>query len=244
MVLGPTDFQDLLQCVHINTFHLIKIETELFFVTVPALLTFVAVVMVSVYALKLQIRLSREIQPQVHLPPENICSQRDVVSSNEMKNNRTSENVGLDAKSLRPNWDDIHIMDLENSEGRTANEIITTNRNGNEEEQESSFTIKRKNSDPNKFFRVPKETTSVPTKETECVGCLSPLSLVVEKILMINIPALCVALDIIMLASMRLYFVVKEKERKEIWSVKVFINCVNFLITLTYVYLVRKKLCK
>ena len=179
-------------------------------------------------------------------PPENIIpsSQRDVVSSNEMKNNQTSDNVGLGTQSLRPNWDDIHIMDLENSEGTTAIERITTNRNGNEEEQEPSFSIKRKNSDPNKFFRVPNETTSVPTKETECVGCLSPLSLVVEKILMINIPALCVALDIVMLASMRLYFVVKEKEGNKTWSVKVFINCVNFLITLTYVYLVRKRLCK
>ena len=161
-----------------------------------------------------------------------------------MKNNQTSDNVGLGTQSLRPNWDDIHIMDLENSEGTTAIERITTNRNGNEEEQEPSFSIKRKNSDPNKFFRVPKETTSVPTQETQCVGCLSPLSLVVEKVLMINIPALCVALDIIMLASMRLYYVVKEKEGKKTWSVKVFINCVNFLITLTYVYLVRKRLCK
>ena len=71
MVVGPTDFQDLLQCVHINTYNLIKIETELFFVTIPALLALVAVVVVSVYAVKLQIRLSREIQPQVNLPTVN-----------------------------------------------------------------------------------------------------------------------------------------------------------------------------
>ena len=167
MVLGPTDFQDLLQCVHINTFHLIKIENELFFVNVPALLTFVAVVMVSVYALKLQIRLSREIQPQVNLPPEGIIpsSTRDVESSNKVKNSRTSNKITLGAQSSGPNWDDIQIVDLENSEEIRAPERIRTNRNGNEEEQESSFSIKRKNSDPNKFFRVPKETTSVLRRE-------------------------------------------------------------------------------
>ena len=246
MVVGPTDFQDLLQCDQIYSFHLIKIEAELFFVTIPALLTFVAVATVSVYALKLQIRLSREIQPQVNLPPEGIIpsSTRDVESSNKVKNSRTSNKITLGAQSSGPNWDDIQIVDLENSEEIRAPERIRTNRNGNEEEQESSFSIKRKNSDPSKFFRVPKETTSVPTKETECVGCLSPLSLALERILMINIPALCVAIDLIIFASMRLHLVVKEKEKKETWSVKEFIKCVHFFIIFTYVYLVRKRLCK
>ena len=68
MLVVPTGFQ----CVYINTFYLIKIETEVFLVTIPALLAFIAVAVVSVYALKLQIRLSREIQPQVNLPTENI----------------------------------------------------------------------------------------------------------------------------------------------------------------------------
>ena len=215
---------------------LIKIENELFFVTVSALLTFVAVVMVSVYALKLQIRLSREIQPQVNLPTEN------AIPTQPREDIGTLNEAALGEPCQRPSWDDIQIVDLEDSEEIATLErtTITKNKNVLEEEKESSFSVKRINSDPNHFFRVPKETAALPAENKDCSGCLIPLSLVAERILMINIPALCISIDLVMAASMRLYFVIKDKEKEGVLLMSYF----HYLIVLTYVLQIRKRLCK
>ena len=241
VVLGPTIFHDLHQCSQINKYNLIDIESELFFVTVPALLTVIAVAVVSVYTLKLQIRLSREIQPQVNLPTENAIPtqpREDI----EMNNIGTSNEAALGEPCQRPSWDDIQIVDLEDSEEIATLErtTITKNKNVLEEEKESSFSVSRKNSDPNHFFRVPKETAALPAENKDCSGCLIPLSLVAERILMINIPALCISIDLVMAASMRLYFVIKDKEKEGVLLMSYF----HYLIVLTYVLQIRKRLCK
>ena len=238
MVLGPAEFQDRAQCAFVNTFYLIRIETELLFVTIPVILAFVAIVVVSVYALKLQIRLSREIQPTVNLPTENVIptqlrqpqeveEERTTIESNRIRTNKNSE--------LPSNSNDIQIIDLENADTEKITiERIPTDRNIIEEEQESIFSIKRINSDPNHFFRVPKETRLTPMTMT----------MIVDRILMINIPALCLALDLSFSASMRLYFVSKVKKTFEDKVLGVVLIFFQFFFWLTYVFLVRKRLCK
>ena len=256
VVIGPTEFQDRVQCAFINTFSLIRIETELLFVTAPALLALVAVVVVSVYALKLQIRLSREIQPVVNLPTENIIPTQRKEQDEEGRTTietirittKKNENIALDEikntseiSGSSTHFNDIQIIDLEiaNTEKITP-EIIPADKNILEEEQESSFSIKRINSDPNHFFRIPREARLPPVT----TGCFTPLAMIVERILMINIPALCLALNLIFAASMRLYFVLEDKEAAQDTVLGLSFNIFQVIFVLSYVFLVRKKLCK
>ena len=124
VVVVPTKFEDLLQCASINTFYLIKRETELFLVTIPFLLAFTAVAVVSV-------RLSSEIQPQVNLPTENIipthlrepqCNHPNqpkplyLESFNEVPNCPSSNDIPLAEKSPRPTWDNVQIRDVKEEE--------------------------------------------------------------------------------------------------------------------------------
>ena len=230
VVFGPTEFEDRIQCAFVNTFYLIRIETELLFVTIPVILAFVAVVTVSFYAVKLQIRLSREVQPQVNLPKENIIPDKNKnIALVEVKNTSGNSRSSTHLK-------DIQIIDLENSD----TEQITIERIPTDE-QESSISIKRKNSDPNHFFRVPRESSSLPPVTT---GCFAPLAMIVERILMINISALCLALSLSFSASMRFYFVIKDKKAYDNTLLRVVFICFQAFFILTYVFLVRKKLCK
>ena len=207
--------------------------------------------MVSVYVLKLRIRLSREIQPQVHLPTTTVnCIQihpeDDILEhSAETFNANGITNIGTKIVSRdqrqRPNWNDIQIMDIENSD---PEDLTNIERKENvAEEEESSFSIKRNNSDPNQFFRVPRETKLAVVKNNP--SCFSPLSLIVERILMINIAAVCVALNLTLTTSMRLYFFIMGKGTYDRFRVlRTCVNLINYFLIIMYVLVVRKKLCK
>ena len=231
-----------------------KIETNLFLFTFPAIISLIAVTVVSVYVLQLRIRLSKEIQPQVNLPPTVNFIQiqpGDVEHSTETLHEKT--NIGekfvsraLGEQSHEPNWNDIQIMDIENSVQEDFKNIKSIKKDNVPEEEESIFSVKRNNSDPNQFFRVPKETKLPMVKENP--SCFSPLSLIVKRILMINIAAFCVALCVTLSTAMRLlafYFFNQGKDTYDRFRVfYTCVNLVNFFLIIMYVLVVRKKLCK
>ena len=252
LFVGMTVFQDLLQCDDFNTaFHpFLEIETELFLMTIPSILALSAVTVVSVYVLKLRIRLSREIQPRVNLPGATVnCIQiqrGDIEHSaetfQEIKN-IGAKCVSQGEKRNRPNWNDIQIMDIENSNQEDLSNIKSSKKDPDVPEQESSFSVKRNNSDPSQFFRVPKEPKLPEVKNNP--SCFSPLSLIVERILMINIAAFCVALNLTLSTSMRLFFSVKGKETYDRFRVlRTCVNLVDYFLIIMYVLVVRKKLFK
>ena len=148
-------------------------------------------------------------------------------------------------RQRHPNWNDIQIMDIENFNQEDLSNIKSFKKDPDPDvpEQESSFSVKRNNSDPSQFFRVPREPKFPEVKNNP--SCFSPLSLIVERILMINIAAFCVALNLTLSTSMRLFFSVKGKETYDRFRVlRTCVNLVDYSLIIMYVLVVRKKLCK
>ena len=243
LLIGTTVFPDLLHCVDFKKdFHRMKIGTELVFQIFPAILSLITVTVVSAYVLNLRIRLSREIQPLVNLPTETVnCIQ---IQSVEHTAETFQQITSRDEQRRRPNWNDVQIMDIDNRDQEDLPNIKSVNKE-NVQEEESSFYIKRSNSDPNQFFRVPKETK---LPEVKTPSCFSPLSLIVERIMMINIAAFCVVLNLTLSTSMRLLAFYFFREGRETYArftvLRTWVSLVNYLIIIIYVLVIRRKLCK
>ena len=236
----------------------------------PTALAFIAVTVVSVYAVKVQIKLAMKIHPKVNLPnamddplPSRI--HYEIHSGETPKKNTIWEN-NFQRKIKRNEFDNIDIIEehpkqledersvheLDNTEssnvfppeqpkGKTASSdedldeiqiiclafekhdsaqqpkvkinnyvddsITDSEEKKNEnifhkEEKKSNLEIRRINSDPNSFFRVPTLLKDFSTS-TKGSSCFKSLTLIVERIMMLNVAALILILMFIMEVSFR-----------------------------------------
>ena len=176
IILAAALSEDLLTCLlqpdlTLCEEYLQDITAEISLVFIPSILSLLAVIVVSVFAFKLQLRMAREVQPTVNID-------------------------GLE-ESREPQ--------KQNNEDRNE---------ANGSEFEASTT------------------------------CFGPLSVVVERIMMLNIAALILVLIFISNNCIRLYFIVTREKCDEISLV--FIRLIKFLCFLLgtlYVVVIRKKLC-
>lgn len=141
---------------------------------------------------------------------------RTAVIQMEARNSTGSRQTGRNAR------DDIKISNIDDA-------------------QEDDFDVRRLNSDPNSFFRCREESSPEPASPT----CFQPLSVLVERIMMLNIAALILVFIFTLTNSMRLYFIVTGDKCNEI-SNKVFVylmKIIFFLLCILYAVIIRKKLC-
>ena len=119
---------------------------EISLIFIPSLLALLAVIIVSVFAFKLQLRLAREVQPTVNLPPPPPANAIQVEAGNSAGVRQTRRNARDDIKIF-----DIEGVEMEESQARQPQS--QNNVDGNET-IETDFDVRRLNSDPNSFFRV------------------------------------------------------------------------------------------
>ena len=239
VILAAMLSEDLLSCPAEPRFvlcaeYLHGLAAEISLIFIPSLLALLAVITVSIFAFKLQLRLAREIQPTVNLPPPPPAN----VIQMEARNSTGSRQTGRNAR------DDIKIFNIEDGEVEESQSRQPQNQNNKDrnEAQEVDFEVRRLNSDPNSFFRVPCREES--STEPASPSCFQPLSVLVERIMMLNIAALILVLILTLGNSLRLYFVVTGDKCDERSSV--FIRLVKILplfLGALYVIVIRKKLC-
>ena len=235
----------------------------------PTALAFIAVTVVSVYAVKVQIKLAMKIHPKVNLPNANANAfpriHYEIHSGETPKKNNIWEN-NVKRKMNRNEFDNIDVIEehpkqlederivdeVDNTEssnvfppeqpkGKTAtsdgdldeiqiiglafekhdsaqqpkvrinnfvdDSITDSEEKKNEnifhkEEKKSNLEIRRINSDPNSFFRVPTLLKDFSTS-TKGSSCFKSLRLIVERIMMLNVAALILILMFIMEVSFR-----------------------------------------
>ena len=241
VILAAMLSEDLLSCPAEPRFFLCAeylhgLAAEISLIFIPSLLALLAVITVSIFAFKLQLRLAREIQPTVNLPPPPPAN----VIQMEARNSTGSRQTGRNAR------DDIKIFNIEDGEVEESQPRQPQNQNNKDrnEAQEIDIEVRRVNSDPNCFFRVSCREESSP--EPASPTCFQPLSVLVERIMMLNIAALILVFIFTVTNSMRLYFIVtKDKcEEQSTKIVVIFIKIKFFLLSVLYVVVIRKKLCK
>ena len=230
ILLATLVFDDLLTCLQpdfaLCEEHLHGLAAEISLIFLPSLLTLLAVIIVSVYALKLQLRLAREIQPTVTLPPPPPASVTSQASEQ-------APAVGL-RQIGRDNRDDIKIFNIEGVELEESQP--------REPKNNEDFDVRRLNSDPNSFFRVYCRGHESPAASSPT--CFQPLSVVVERIMMLNIAALIMVLIFILTNCVRLYFIITREKCDDISAVLTrSMKFLVFLLTALYAVVIRKKLC-
>ena len=239
IILAAAVSDDLLTCLQpdfaLCEEHLHDLAAEMSLIFLPSLLTLLAVCLVSVFALKLQLRLGREVQPTVTLPPPPTVNVIQLEAG-------TSAGV---SQTARNNRGDIKIFDIEEVELEESQpgEPASQNNQERREAKEADFDVRRLNSDPNSFFRVYFRGEKSP--EASSPTCFKPLSVLVERIMMLNIAALILVFIFTLTNSMRLYFIVTGDKCNEI-SNKVFVylmKIIFFLLCVLYAVVIRKKLC-
>ena len=238
VILAAMLSEDLLSCPAEPRFFLCAeylhgLAAEISLIFIPSLLALLAVITVSIFAFKLQLRLAREIQPTVNLPPPPPAN----VIQLETRNSTGSRQTGRNTR------DDIKIFNIEDGEVEESQPRQPQNQNNKDrnEAQEDDFEVRRVNSDPNSFFRV---SCREEISEAASPTCFQPLSVLVERIMMLNIAALILVFIFTMTNSVRLYFIVTREECDE--RSIVFIRLVKFLslfLCVLYVIVIRKKLC-
>ena len=237
VILAALLSEDLLSCPETRFVlcaeYLHGLAAEISLIFIPSLLALLAVISVSIFAFKLQLRLAREIQPTVNLPPPPPANVIQMETRNSTGSRKTDRNAR----------DDIKIFNIEDGEMEESQPRQPQNQNNKDrnEAQEVDFDVRRLNSDPNSFFRVSfREEISEAASPT----CFQPLSVLVERIMMLNIAALTLVLMFTLTNSVRLYFIVTREECDE--RSIVFIRLVKFLslfLCVLYVIVIRKKLC-
>ena len=204
--------------------HLQKIKTDMVLLVGPSLLALMAVVFVSVYAFKLQLEIKKKVQPRVNLPT---LQQRPAFVTMEDQAERIDKGSEL-SESL-----DMKVLAVENLGDDQS-------RSRMEDQKEENIVIKRKNSDPNSFFRLPAvdREVSVP----DMTSCFKPLMLIAERIMMLNIVALLWLLMIAISLILRIYLYTNVTCKESSLIFPVMLSLV--LLLLVYILFVRKKLCK
>ena len=213
--------------VFVSCPHLLIVKIDMILLFGPSLLALIAVVFVSVYAFKLQLRLKMAVGPTVnlsqlqqHTNPEADVRMEDL----EIRDNETETVESLDRVLGGP---------VEGS-SRSRNESERK-----EDHIEPDIIIRRKNSDPNSFFRLPAVVREVTVPDM--TSCFKPLTVIVERIMMLNIVALIWLAMITITLCLRLYLFTKvECEKSILWSLVIVI----VVLQIVYVLVVRKKLCK
>ena len=244
IILAAALCEDLLTCFQPDFVlceeYLHGVAAEMSLIFFPSLLSLVAVSLVSIFALKLQLRLAREIRPTVTLPlpPPPTVNVIQLEAGTSAGARQTGRN----------NRDDIKIFDIEDLELEESQPREPQDENYQErkEAKETDFDVRRLNSDPSSFFRVyflgepQSPEASVPT-------CFKPLSVLVERIMMLNIAALILVLISILTNCIRLYFLItpshKEKCGERSVVVTRLIQFFNVLLIVLYAVVIRKKLC-
>ena len=242
IILAAVVFEDLLTCLQpdfaICEEHLHGLAAEISLIFLPSLLSLLAVTFVSVFAFKLQLKLAGEIQPTVNLPPPPPEQQAGQPASARVNH------------PGRNNKDDVRIFDIEDDEleieepqPRQPPSQISEER---KEAKEADFDVRRLNTDPNSFFKVYSRGKKSPVASSNT--CFKPLSVLAERIMMLNIAALILVLVFILTNSIRLYFIVTgEKCDAERSGTIVFVRLSKFLsffLCVLYAIVIRKKLCK
>ena len=240
-------------------FHLRNVNAEIFLIFVPSVLTLTAVCLVSVYVLKIQIKLKKEIPPTVNLPT---ISGALAQGTQSMAALHIEERNNLCPASLEQrgspehNFDDIMIMDIEDDassnqpEGRGNSIFLHENMSRTSvpletkrkrEKKLLSFDIRRTNSDPNTFFRVSnvRDLSRAPSHFPS-----SLLSSIVERIMMLNMASLILVLIFILYNYMRLYFLLTGAPCEQTLLMTRTIKFVSFVLWIVYALLIRRKLCK
>ena len=207
--------------------HLLIIKIDMILIFGPSLLALIAVVFVSVYAFKLQLRLKTAVGPTVNLSrlQQHTNPEADVrVEDLESKDNENEIVEGLEG-----------VLD-----GPVEGASQIRNESERKEDQiEPDIIIRRKNSDPNSFFRLPAVAREVSVPDM--TSCFKPLTVIVERIMMLNIVALIWLAVITLTLCLRLYLFTKvECEKSILWSLVLVI----VVLHIVYVLVVRKKLCK
>ena len=245
-------------------FHLRNVNAEIFLIFVPSVLTLTAVCLVSVYVLKIQIKLKKEIPPTVNLPTISgaLAQGTQAMAALNTEERNSLRPAGLEQRgSPGNNFDDIIIMDIEDHEsynqpeGRGNSVVlhedmsrisIQLEAKEKKEKKQLSFDIRRTNSDPNTFFRVSNvrdlSLSLAPSHFPSSL--LKPLSLIVERIMMLNMASLILVLIFILYNYMRLYFLLTGAPCEQTLLMTRTIKFVSFVLWIVYALLIRRKLCK
>ena len=229
IILAAAVSDDLLTCFQPDFIlceeYLHGLAAEISLIFLPSLLSLVAVSLVSIFALKLQLRLAREIQPTVTLPPPPPASVTRQASEQ-------GPAVGV-RQTGGDNRDDIKIFNIEGAELEESQ--------SREPQNNEDFDVRRLNSDPNSFFRVYNREQESPAASTPT--CFKPLSVMVERIMTLNIAALILVLIFTLTNCTRLYFIL-TRETCDGRSI-VFIRLKKFLyfiLCILYANVIRKKI--
>ena len=132
----------------------------------------------------------------------------------------------------------IEDVELEESQPREAG---CQNYQESKEAKEADFDVRRLNSDPNSFFKVYVREKS--PEASPPITCFKPLSVLVERIMMLNIASLILLLIFILTNCLRLYFIITREKCDE--KAIVFIRLKKFsyfLLVALYAIVIRKKL--
>ena len=246
IILAAALSEDLLTCLQPDSalceeyLHGLTVEMSLIFL--PSLLALLAVTGVSVFAIKLQLRLNRAVQPTVNLPPRPPLPPPPP-SVNVIKLEARNY-AGVSQTEIR-NREDIKIFDIEDVELEEWQPREPQSQNYQEikEAKEADFDVRRLNSDPNSFFRVYVRENSPEAFTT--ITCFKPLSVLVERIMMLNIAALILVLIFIYTNCIRLYFIITRVKCDERSIVLILLKkFLHFLLGVLYAVVIKKKLGK
>ena len=160
----------------------VGLATEISLIFIPSLLALLAVSFVSIFAYKLQLRLNREKQTTVNLPPPPPANAIQLETRNSAEMRQTGRNVR----------NDIEGLEMEESQPKQPHSQNNVDRN--ETSQSADFRV---------HFRG--EESPAASSNT----CFQTVSMLVERIMMLNIAAL------ILVLINELYSIVFHRNQRE-----------------------------
>lgn len=201
-----------------------------FWQMVPILMVVLVTVSVTVYVVKIILKLQRSVAPVVNLPVPTVSKRVETKQARSLEGSEQSKTANHPQQAVSNHEDEINVIDIEYEPK-------------NEENTETVTETRRINSDPNMFFKVKEQRRNDEQVPPVCFP--SPVQLSTAwKILNVNLLSLCTLLLYLPLSTVFTYIFISGRTCDEILVPSILTGVSNMIFNVLYLMLVHRKLNK